>query len=383
MNIVHFSITPLAGAPIRLVENINRYSEHSARLVDLERYGSEDFGQDVVFAETPELAFELVRKADVIHLHNYLDEGSIQFYPIDFAALRRQGKAIIRQFHSHPQVVADKMGIGVNELHRHNIPSLVVGQFQERYYPEAMVVPNIIPLDDALHGPSSAPATVDVCYSPTRCRGAWTDRWNSKGRPEIEGMLSSVCQPHHASWQVLHKRPLREVLAVRQRSRIVVDDLVTGSYHLTGLEGLSQGKAVLAFLDGRAERVLRHFAGTASNPFLNVRLEDAAGVLEYLLEHPDATRALGVEARHWMERHWSPGRFVEMLSAVYAQLVDDPSKICRQRELSLDDEATRFHACILPDLVHASRRQRATGQDPLHAVSSGGDQRTTGGQARW
>lgn len=74
---IHFSIPSLAGAPIRLVQALNRLSPTQARLIDLQRYGIYD--HDVVFSESHSLAQELARDADIIHLHNYMDAKSSHF----------------------------------------------------------------------------------------------------------------------------------------------------------------------------------------------------------------------------------------------------------------------------------------------------------------
>ncbi|MBG3878903.1 glycosyltransferase family 1 protein, partial [Desulfovibrio oxamicus] len=188
MRVVHFAVTPLAGAPLRLVRALNAHLPGcAARLVDLTRYGSEDFGQDVVFDETPDLARELAEAADILHFHNYLDLDSRHFAPIDFRALAEKGTLAIRQFHSEPGLVAGRMGITPAALLAQPIPALVVGQFQERCYPRALVVPNPLPIHDADHLPHDpalhGPLRHDVFLSPTRLHSAWADRWNTKARP--------------------------------------------------------------------------------------------------------------------------------------------------------------------------------------------------------
>ncbi|MGJ3522738.1 cytidylyltransferase domain-containing protein [Nitratidesulfovibrio sp. D1] len=383
MRVVHFAVTPLAGAPLRLVRALNAHLPGcTARLVDLTRYGSEDFGQDVVFDETPDLARELAEQADILHFHNYLDLDSRHFAPIDFRALAERGALpkknvlAVRQFHSEPGLVAGRMGITPAALLAQPIPALVVGQFQERCYPRARVVPNPLPIDDADYLPHDpavhGPLRHDVFLSPTRLHSAWADRWNTKARPEAEAAVRAACLPRGASWHLVHRTPLAQTLAAKRLARIVVDDLVTGSCHLTGLEGLAQGKPVLAHLDGRCRRVLAHMAGPDthptdacppdSSPFVDVRLEDAAHVLGHLLDHPDEAQEVGRAARTWMEAHWRPERIAAAYGAAYASLARDPvaaARNWRQPDLALDGPAKRFFAVTLPDLVHAARHEAA------------------------
>lgn len=377
MRVIHFAVTPLAGAPLRLVRALNAHLPGcTARLVDLTRYGSEDFGRDVVFDETPDLARELAHTADILHFHNYLDLDSRHFAPMNFRALAEKGALVVRQFHSEPELVAGRMGISPAALLAQPIPALVVGQFQERCYPRARVAPNPLPIDDADHLPHDpavhGPPRHDVFLSPTRLHSAWADRWNTKARPEAEAAVRAACLPRGATWHLVHRTPLAETLAAKRLARIVVDDLVTGSCHLTGLEGLAQGKPVLAHLDGRCRRVLARMADTDACPFVNVRLEDATHVLGHLLDHPDEAWEVGRAARRWMERHWRPERIAAAYGAAYASLAHDPAAAARnwrQPELSLDGPAERFFAVTLPDLLHAARREAAQGVAPDSAAS--------------
>ncbi len=370
MHAVHFAITPLAGAPLRIVQAINAHTPHTARLVDLCRYGTEDFGQDVVFSEQPELACALAENADIIHFHNYLDLDSRHFAPIDFRRLQRKGTLVIRHFHSHPGLVASRMGITAHRLLEQPIPSLVVAQFQERYYPRSRVVPNFVPEADPLYSPLPDPVPAyrhDVFFSPTNFRSAWEDRWNTKSAPQAHAAIIAACKQAKASWVLVHKTPLREALALKQMSRIVVDDLTTGSYHLTGLEALSQGKPVLCYLDGRTQRVFSYFAGTAGTgtpaqtPFVHTPLEELPRRLGQLLAAPEDAAAIGRAGRTFMLAHWPSARMAEHLSEAYDLLARDPALVTRQPELALTSPVAVFFARTLPDIQHRVRQMRAGG----------------------
>lgn len=338
--------------PVRLVQAINRHTGVEARLVDLKRFGLYD--HDLVFAQAPEEACELARQADVIHLHNYLDFSSTHFAPIDFGALARSGTPIVRQFHSSPDLVARVMGISEAALLAQDIPCLAIAQYPERLYPKAMVVPNFVPENDPAYLPTSKDPRWDVFYSPTKEMSAWEDRWSTKGMPETSAMIAGVAARTGCRTRVVTGVPLAGALAAKRASRIVVDDLVTGSYHLTGLEGLAQAKCVLSFLDERSLFLLRHFSGQEEHPFVNVRLEDAGAVLEHLAARPDLTLELGALGRLWLANHWPEQRMVAHYEHVYRLLLEDPALVRRQPELSLEG-ARRFRWRTLPDLVYSAR----------------------------
>jgi len=361
VRVLHFSTTPLAGMPVRLVQALNRWTGIDARLADLNRFGLYD--HDLAFSESPDQIQQLAAQADIIHLHNYLDLDSRAFAPLNFRELAAQGKRIVRQFHSTPQLVAQVMGITPEALLAQDIPCLAIAQYPERLYPRAMVVPNFVPETMPLYAPDQGEPLWDVFYSHTKDLDAWEDRWSTKGAPQVLAMLARLERERGLRVRTATGLPLDQVLALKRKSRVVLDDLVTGSYHLTGLEGLAQGKAVLARLDERSLALLRRFSGADAHPFLNVRLEDAPEVLAALAADPDLTRELGAASRRWLEEHWPERRMVEHYAAAYDLLLEDPALVRRQPELALSGRADSFLARDLPDLIQAARAARWRGHD--------------------
>ena len=371
LRVVHFSRTPLAGMPLRLARALARHAGVEARLVDASRFGL--FGQDVVFDETPELALALAEAADVIHLHNYLGLASAAFAPIDFAALARRGAAVVRQFHSAPELVAGTMGIPVAELLADPLPAMVIAQYPERLYPNALVVPNFVPEDEPDYRPDDAPPAVDVFFSHTKTTGAFEDRWNTKGAPETRALLAALGATGGCSSDCVSDLPLAQALARKRRAKIVVDDLASGSYHLTGLEGLAMAKPTLSFLDGRCLELLAAFAGTSRCPFINVRLEDAGPVLRALLADPCAAADVGLAGRDWLLAHFSAKTRVAYYVEAYERLRRDPASVRRQPALSLDRPSSRFFAAALPEAVHQARREgRLTATGHTHPPFASG-----------
>mgnify|MGYP000663439807 CR=1 FL=1 len=356
IKVVHFSITPLAGAPIRLAQALNRLTDVQARLVDLERFGLYD--HDVVFSETPNKAMRLADDADILHLHNYLDCNSHQFAPIDFGKLLKAGKRIIRHYHSTSDWIAEQMSIPEKRLLECKLPSIVIAQYPERFFVKSRIVPNLIPHFDPLYSPLlDMEPEIDIFFSPTKTVGAFERRWDTKAAPEVSQLIKRVGDRTGCSYKIMSGRPLNEVLEAKQRSRIVVDDLVTGSYHLTGLEGLSQAKPVLSYLDERCLYLLRYFSGSEHCPFINVRMEDAETVLLYLLENPIESEKIGQAGREWLLTFWNEEKLIRFLQSAYEDLMHDPCSINRQRALSLKEKGRRFHSLVLPNLIYEARSQ--------------------------
>ena len=359
LKIVHFSRTPLAGAPIRLVQALRQHTNYTVNLVDLKNWGI--FDRDIVYAEDPEYALSLAEQADIIHLHDCLDYDSKSFDPIDFRKLHQQGKIFIRQFHSPRLAIAKGLGITESELLASSIPSIVIAQYPERYFPNSIVIPNIIPQNSNLYLPQISNSTPAICYSPTKPFSAWdgsedyVKRWATKGTPETVKIIQQVALETNCKVQFLTGKTQAEVMKAKQQATIVVDELVTGSYHLSGLEGLSVGKPVIAYLDSRTIYTLQEISGSTTCPFINVRLEDAHGILVHLLNNLDEAQQIGKASRQWIEKYWSDKLLVRHFVDVYEKLMEDPSQITRQDSLRIDDKVTYFQAVTLPDLVYSSR----------------------------
>jgi len=354
---VHFSKTRLAGGPWRLVHALREHTDHDVRLVDLKRWGK--YHHDIVFEEEPEIALELAEQADIIQFHNYLDYHSDDFAPINFDILRRRGKAFVRQFRTDAPTVAKLLGMTTGELLNSPIPSIVIAQYPERFYPQARVVPNVVPIATPEYQPSDEDIDFDLLCTPSKMRGAWTHRWATKGGPEVAAIMERVARRTNCTTRLITGRPLTEVLAAKRRCRILIDDLVTGSYHVSGLEAMALAKPAVTFLDSRTETVLRAITGTAISPFINVRLEDAEEVLVELVKHPQASAEWGRYSRAWIEQYWSEVVTVPHYDRVYHDLLQDPTSVRRQHELQLDTEAHRLTAFHIPDAVHRSRRERS------------------------
>ena len=359
-----FSKTAMAGAPIRIAQAINEHTEVQVRLVDSKRWGI--FEHDHIHEENPEITFSLAQEADIIHLFNYLDGRSEDFAPVDFSDLEKRGKRLVRHFESTPMLVADAMGIPLEGVLNDPIPKLVIAQYPERFLPTARVVPNIIPQDDPAYQPSEGEhEEMGMIFSPSWQRSAWDARWDTKGLPETVELIGKVALRTGWRFQVLQNMPLAEVLREKRKAAIIIDELITGSYHLSGLEGLSLGKPVLAFLDERTQYVLREISGSQSCPFVNVRLEDGYEVLIHLLENHLERRKLGQENREWIEKHWSDRSLVQHFVEVYEQLLTDPSQVKRQPELALDSACSRFVAINLADRIYQARARRWFESEPL------------------
>jgi len=355
LKIVHLATDAIAGMPFRLVKILQENTPFQVRLIETKHRDS--YPQDLVFKDNIEVAIDLINSADIIHLHNNLDLESSAFSPVDFSVLAEKGTRFVRQFHSEPSVLARKMNCSTAAILNDSLPSIVLGQFQERYYPEAMVVPNPIPVSDPDYMPFTGPLQTDILFSPSKKISAWSDRWNTKGAPETAKLLKKMEKLYGCNTVVISGVPLERVLFEKQRSYIILEEMITGSYHLSGLEGLSMGKPTLCYLDRRTEFIMRYLSGADTLPFINTMLEHSQEVISYLLAQRDVGQKIGTASRNWMEKYWSEKALVHHFQDMYIKLMDNPELVCRQSELRIVDEVSKFRFITQPDLTYGSRQK--------------------------
>ena len=368
IRVVHLAITPVAGSPWNTVSALNTHTNVAARLVILNpnSYGQRTFPEDLVWERDRDECLSALAAADVVHMHQWFDPG-VWFGPVVGAICAK--KICLRQFHSMPELYVGNDPTAIAKLSNDPTPQLVIAQFHERYYPRARVVPNLVPLNDPLLTPvkSSMERRPHIAWSPTSRELAYASRWETKGYPETLHLLQHISRKVPCTIDVIENAPRDDCLRRRADASLVVDELVTGSYHLSGLEGLAQGKPVLGWLDARVQFVLRELTGANTLPWVNTHLEDAENVLLALLADPDLCQAIGAESRVWMERWYSDKVMVQHYVQAYRDLLERPDMFSQGRK---DDLAIHWRNVQLPDLVWEARRNRAKSNRALASCSS-------------
>jgi len=385
LRVVHLSLTPLAGSPIRIVNGLNRFSKIQARLIVLDPagYGARTFENDLIWNCHREESLALLQDCDIIHLHHYFDLSGNQF-GIDLTELERAGKRFIRQFHSTPGFLARRLYDGdlrvADEMVHSPIPQLVIPHYPERYFPRARVVPQILPLHETPYTPLEPKAEhPTIVYTPSVALSAWFSenpecRFETKGLPETCALLERLtASVKGTSYSIVQDTPHDVCLAERRRGHIAIDEMVSGSCHLCSFEALAQGLPTFAYLDPRTLRVLADLTGSADHPWMNFKLEDAEQPLKTLLLDADLRREIGAHSRAWMERHWHPRDMVQHYVRAYQDLMEHPDLFDIERY----DLANRRHMWYIRDShdldwttrVRANRNGRESDPNPSEEIS--------------
>jgi len=305
-----------AGMGIAFTNAINRYSEHTCRLVTTTtryNFGTEkDLHVPVLDEEGFGEISELLQKADILHFHLLADENT-ELGPVrakEFIA----GKAILHHHHGHPDFRShpDKYR---EKYHRLKRKVLVSTPDLLKLLPEAVWQPNLVPINAPNYLPRSIQTEnrVRVCQAPTRK--------DLKNTVEFEVVMASLERKYgNVEGIVIANTRHEECLRIKQTCDIHFDHM-QGYYGVSSLESLSQGKPVIAGLDEWNIKYIKEFSGCENVPWVIARNRDELEVrLEELIGDDLLRKSIGMKSRRFMEQHWNEQQVLNSLLRVYEAL---------------------------------------------------------------
>lgn len=318
MHILMIAENDPAGMGIAFSNAINRYSEHSCRLVTIqERYGI-NFESDIHVPDIENDDFgeieDLLKQADIIHFHMLKDEHS-HIGPLVIRDYIK-GQKILHHHHGHPDYLinADKYNKKYRNLKRKVIvstPDLV------KIAENSVWIPNIVPINDVQFQPRFEETLKDgriiVCQSPTRKFHKHTDDF-LKVMSELEKEHSNL------ETLIIEKTPYFKCLDLKKRAHIVFDHM-RGWFGIASLESLSHGKPVIAGLDDWNVQCIKEFTGSDKLPWVIARNGyELKSELGKLINDGELRHETGVQSRRFMENYWTEQHTLKLLLDVYSSL---------------------------------------------------------------
>jgi len=317
---VHIAKTNCAGALWNLHQLITQYTPHRSRVITRSRVtNGRRYPKDVLLHEKQQV-YELIEQADVIHFHNWLDKESTLMKP--YRELLQQKTAVL-QFHSEPSVLQQAFP-GRDLASREDLLTLVVAQKQARFYPLVIPVPNALDINQAIFRQSKKHndnRRLRVLYAPTDKKSYqnYRDSCRGKGYQETRSILKKLdaegiieaCIVSDMNWQVLAE--------LRRTCDVVIDECVTGGYHLSSLESLAQGCVTLAMLDEITHSLLVSISGSKKEdlPWINCQVSRLEKELTELAGNRARLKKIKQQSRAWMERYWRPEDIVDQYIRSY------------------------------------------------------------------
>ena len=304
LNIVSYSTTPVAGVPEILSQCINRYTPHNCTCVwqTNEYKNGVKFNSALEWSKNPLDARKILAQADVVIAHN----GKVA----DQHRGLLKNKAVVTMAHNYLWNV-DQQFI------KRGLPGLVVGQYQA-VLPEFKswnIVANPLDYTSCDYIDRKKNSDITICYTPSGKHEQYPANhrlyWHGKGYKSTMAILERLAKRYKIELLVVQDRQLshHEVLEMKKRSHIVIDECVTGSYHRNSLEGLASGCVVVNGI-GLLPGVEEAFKKCVDNvnldiPFIGCSLKNLEKTLTDLIESgPESLIEQGRQNRLWFENHW-------------------------------------------------------------------------------
>lgn len=319
MRILHLSDTPLAGSPIRISSLLANYGGVESRhIVWRDKLGFRDYGADIAGnkAEIATLRYLLYEWATHIHYHSRWKRQEI------FKAIKDipPKKPSVIQMHS-PRDSED-----FSEEIKSGLPIAVIAQYHVRQWPEhKYLVPNVVDIYHKDYTPDlylrdtnmAVTGRPVVSYAPSNTT---LQGWSDKSYGVVAPVLKRMRLEGKIVYQLLSSLPFKKVIAAKNLADIGIDEISTGSYHLSSLEYLALGVCCFANIDALTEKAIKDVTGAAELPWIKAGKESFERVLRTIIKDK-LWRNLGGDSRTWMENHWNP----QHLCAHYLRMYEDIS----------------------------------------------------------
>jgi len=317
MHIAMLTTNDPAGVAIQMAKAVNRLTPHRCRLLTSEIRYNFLFEKDLHLPFLDQAGLdeveEVLRSSDIFHFHLIYDE-QLRLGPFvvkDFI----KGKRIVHHHHGHPDFRAnpDKYRDKYIRLGRKNL--LVSTPDLLHKLPEAIWLPNFVPLNEPLYLPAApVEGRLRLAHSPTRRELKNTDLL-------VDVVRRLQRRFPHLELDLIENTLYAECLRRKQAADIVFDHM-QGYYGVSSLEALSQGKPTIAGLDDWNIGCVKEFFGCLDIPWVQAR--DAASLetaLDQLCMDAGLRAAVGQASRDFMEHYWNEEVVVDRLIAFYEQAV--------------------------------------------------------------
>lgn len=323
MRIAMITVNDPAGVSILMAKAINRFTEHTCRLITTEyRYNfayEKDLHVPALSSEGVDELADVLEHSDIFHFHLLADEN-LQLGPYVVKQFLKK-QIVVHHHHGHPDFRGnpEKYQKKYQELGRTNL--LVSTPDLLRMLPGARWQPNFVPTDERMFMPPEEPRRLKkkqlrIAHSPTRKELKNTDELCA-----IVEQLNVEGAGRHYALDLIENTPYVECLRRKQECDVLFDHM-QGYFGMSSLEALSQGKPTIAGLDDWNISHICDYFGCASVPWVLARTgEELGGAIRRLAEDPEERAELGEASRSFMERTWNAPNAVLPLVEWYQNLM--------------------------------------------------------------
>lgn len=291
MKLAIYSRTPLAAAPWELYKALKKYTSIDVNFISgTNRYNDgRIFPYHILLTSPNGTAMRILQESDLWHIHNYL---------VPQLMMARRDQKIIAQFHSLPRLGNWQQLMNfADRCYTINQPG------QEKEY-KLEGLPNIIDPDE--YRPICRRSPIKIAFAPST--RAPMGHPASKGYNEVRTVLNNVARKRSVEIVWIEGKMYETNLQLKQESHILIDDVVTGNWHRTSLEGACFGCAVL-------NKVMKI-------PFVYTSLETLEERLLWLVDNPAVLNDFQERSRLWMLQNWHPIEKLKPYLQAYKELLN-------------------------------------------------------------
>ncbi|WP_152453199.1 hypothetical protein [Microbulbifer sp. THAF38] len=260
------------------------------------------------------LAVELIKNADVIHIHNAV-------YRVVCDEIYELNPTASYVFQTHSGLREGPLYFDATEMM--GLPFkrfFTIAQAYPRLYQNYEPVPNIISFPA-----NPEPALIEggrprVLFSPTHSRKA---RWGGKGSKVLEETLTSLS----SLGRIEYVRPKSfltpyELFSLRKTCQISVDEIITGGFHQVSLEALGAGTVCVNGSDYFSNLSFMSCLGSLDEPpFFRVTEDDCVERMTDLVSSPDLILKYQQESLRFFDNYLRPEKLVSIYAQKYEELL--------------------------------------------------------------
>lgn len=279
MKILHIKSTNLAQAPDELSKAFNRYSDIKS---ELQFYDQEIRGD-----------------YDAIIHHNVYKPNNLSVREIIM-------------YHSEPSMV------------HLNPPNHVVKTVIAQYhctlpeFKDCQIVRNVIDFNKDIYQIKQVDK-IKIGFSPSVIDPF--GQWHNKGYRETKKILEELKEKYSDKFEydIITNVSLEDCLARKAQCNVFIDEVITGSYHRSGLEGLALGKLTICNISPGVQQAIKSCTGSDHLPFMNMTINNLKDDLSDIIENYSVEKInkIGAENRKWMEKYWTPQNILKDFTKLF------------------------------------------------------------------
>lgn len=291
MKLAIFSKSPLAAAPWELYSALKKYTTIDVNLINYAAHYSDGrtFPYHLLLTSNNGTAMRVLQESDIWHIHNYLMPQLV---------MMRKDQKVVAQFHSLP-----RLG-NWEQLMKFADACYTVRQPNQEEEYKLKGLPNIIDPDKYI--PIRRRSPVKIAFAPST-RVA-IGHPGSKGYMQVKAVLDRIASKRDVKIIWIERIAYSMNLELKQQSHILIDDVVTGNWHRTSLEGMCFGCAVL-------NKVMK-------SPFVYATLNTLEERLLWLVDNPSILNEFQERSRLWVLQHWHAMDMVKDYVSVYKETLN-------------------------------------------------------------